>query len=63
MAKFKCSKCKKEIELTKHSIKVVNGKVVSPEATCCEEFMSSVKENRGVGGIIKRPGGKVRGKK
>ena len=65
MAKFKCDDCLKEIELSKYSIKVINDKAVSPEAYCCYEYMNRVKTLKpsGFGGIIKRPGGKVRGKK
>ena len=62
MAKFKCIKCNKEIIITKHSIKVVDNKVITPEAICCEEYMESVKEGGGFGGIIKRPNGQVSGK-
>jgi hypothetical protein len=62
MAKFKCSKCDKELELMKHSMKIVDGSIVSPEATCCDEYMKTIKENGGLGGIIKRPGGRIRGK-
>ena len=54
--------CGKIKELTKHKIKVVDGKVVCPDAMCCEEYMESIKENKGFGGIIKRPGGKISGK-
>jgi|TARA_R110000787_G_scaffold217234_1_gene326105 hypothetical protein len=45
-------------------MKIVNGEVVCPEAVCCDEFMESIKEEGGgLGGIIKRPGGRVRGKR
>ena len=46
----------------KHSMKIVDGSIVSPEATCCDEYMKTIKENGGLGGIIKRPGGRIRGK-
>ena len=62
MAKFKCSLCGAEKELTRHKIKVVNGKIVCPDAKCCKEYMEAIKENKGFGGIIKRPGGTVKGK-
>jgi hypothetical protein len=62
MAKFKCIKCDKEISLLKHTIKVVDESIVSPEAVCCGEYMKSIKEGGGFGGIIKRPDGKVSGK-
>jgi len=62
MSKFKCSLCGEVKELTRHKIKVVDGKVVCPDATCCEEYMESIKENKGFGGIIKKPNGTVSGK-
>ena len=62
MAKFKCNKCNKELELAKHTIKVEDGMIVSPEAMCCEIYMESVRENHGFGKAIMRPGGKVKGK-
>ncbi len=61
-SKFECSLCGKHVELTKHVIKVVDGKVVCPDAKCCDEYMESVKENKGFGGIIKKPNGTVSGK-
>ena len=62
MAKFKCNVCDGELELAKHTIKVVDGNVVSPEAVCCETFMVHIREHKGFGSAIMRPGGKVRGK-
>lgn len=62
MSKFICEECNKEITLIKHSIKVVDGEVVTPEAVCCEKYMKSIKENKGFGGIIKKPNGTVSGK-
>ena len=63
MAKFKCKKCKSTLNLTSHTIKFVKDKVVSPEATCCDDYMEEIKEEgRGLGSIIKRPGGRIRGK-
>ena len=64
MAKFKCDDCLKEINLTKYSIKIVDGKTVYPEAYCCYEYMNRVKTLKpsGFGGIIKKPGGKIGGK-
>ena len=61
MAKFKCNKCNSTIkEIKKHTMKIVDGEVVCPEAVCCDEFMESVREEgNGFGGIIKRPGGTV----
>jgi len=62
MARFKCSKCNKELELSSHTIKLINELIVSPEAMCCETYMIAIRENKGFGGAIMRPGGKVRGK-
>ena len=62
MSKFKCEVCNKIITLIKHSIKVIDGQVVTPEAVCCEKYMKSIKENKGFGGIIKKPNGTVSGK-
>jgi len=62
MAKFTCSLCERNVELTKHVVKVVDGKVVCPDATCCEEYMKPVRENAGFGSALSRPGGTVRGK-
>ena len=62
MSKFICNKCGNELVLAKHTIKVVDGKVVSDDATCCDSYMESVRENKGFGGIIKKPNGTVSGK-
>lgn len=63
MSKFICEECNKEIILIKHSIKVVDGEIVTPEAVCCEKYMKSIREKGGgFGGIIKRPDGTVSGK-
>lgn len=62
MAKFKCVLCSTTLELSKHTIKVVDVKAVSPEAMCCGLYMESVREGKGFGTIMSRPGGKVRGK-
>ena len=61
MAKFKCNVCNSNVrEISKHRIKVVDGEVVCPEAVCCDEYMESIREKgKGLGGIIKRPGGTV----
>tara|TARA_R110001599_G_scaffold32907_2_gene107250 strand:+ start:1053 stop:1244 length:192 start_codon:yes stop_codon:yes gene_type:complete len=62
MAKFKCIKCDKEITLLKHTIKVEDESIVSPEAVCCGGYMQSIKENKGFGCAMVGKGGKVRGK-
>jgi len=62
MAKFECMTCGEELELAKHTMKVIGGRVVSPEAMCCGYHMKAVRENKGLGGIIKKPGGTVSGK-
>ena len=61
MAKFKCNVCNSNIrEISIHTIKIVDGEVVCPEAVCCDEYMESIREEgKGFGGIIKRPGGTV----
>jgi hypothetical protein len=43
-------------------MKVLDGKVVSDDAICCDVYMDSVKEGGGFGGIIKRPNGTISGK-
>ena len=63
MAKFRCKKCDTQKEISKHTMKIVNGEVVSPEAMCCEEYMDSIRDSNGLGGIIKRPGGRIRGRR
>ena len=62
MAKFKCNKCEEVLELLSYSIKVVDDKVVSPEAICCDDYMNRIAQNKGFGGIIKKPNGTVSGK-
>lgn len=62
MAKFECEKCSETLELSVHTIKVVGGKVISPEAKCCGVYMKAIRENKGLGTALMRPGGKVRGK-
>ena len=61
MAKFKCNVCNSNVrEISKHTIKVIDGEVVCPEAVCCDQYMESIREEgKGFGGIIKRPGGTV----
>ena len=48
MAKFICEICGNE--------------VITPEAVCCDQYMKAIKENKGFGGIIKKPNGTVSGK-
>ena len=62
MAKFECEACGEKLELSTHTIKVEDGKVVSDEAICCDQYMKGIRENKGLGGIIKKPGGTVSGK-
>ena len=62
MAKFKCNVCNGELELDKHTIKITEEGAVSPEARCCGTYMTAIRENKGFGKAIMRPGGKVRGK-
>jgi hypothetical protein len=62
MAKFKCIKCDEVLDLSSYSINVVDGKVITHEAFCCNEHMDRIKEDNGFGGIIKKPNGTVSGK-
>jgi hypothetical protein len=62
MAKFKCEKCCQVLILDKHTMKIVDGKIVVPEAICCDTYMESIKENKGFGCAMVGKGGKVRGK-
>jgi len=62
MAKFKCTLCSSELELNKCTIKVIEDKIASPEAVCCDNYMEPVRSNKGFGSIILKPGGKVGGK-
>tara|TARA_R110002020_G_scaffold9539_2_gene37430 strand:- start:1592 stop:1885 length:294 start_codon:yes stop_codon:yes gene_type:complete len=62
--KFHCSKCNNTVEVTKTTMTVKDGKIVYPETVCnCGYLMKDVTEFEGFGGIIKRAGGKVRGKR
>ena len=45
MAKFKCNVCNSNVrEISKHTIKVVDGEIVCPEAVCCDKYMESIRE-------------------
>jgi hypothetical protein len=63
MAKYRCE-CGKDIIIRNTSLKIVKGKVVSPEAYCetCKTYGRHIKEHDGFGGIISKKGGKVGGK-
>ena len=40
MALYKCPKCKQERKIYKISMKIIDGKIVEPEALCsCGEYM------------------------
>lgn len=61
--KLYCKKCDNMVDVTKFTMKVVDGEIVRPEMICnCGNEMEDVSEYNGLGGIIKRPGGKVKGK-
>ena len=47
MAKFECETCGEKLELASHTIKVLDGKVISPEAICCDQYMKGIRENKG----------------
>ena len=61
--KLHCSKCDNTVEVTKFTMKIVNGELVEPESICtCGKKMTDVTEYNGLGGIIKKAGGRVSGK-
>ena len=61
--KLYCKNCEKTTEVSKFTMKVVDNKVIKPESIWdCGEQMKDVSEYKGLGGIIKRPGGKVGGR-
>tara|TARA_B100000768_G_scaffold181979_1_gene207929 strand:- start:2564 stop:2782 length:219 start_codon:yes stop_codon:yes gene_type:complete len=65
MTRFECvnTDCNKDLELGTHTMKVVGGEVVCPEAICCDTYMKEIKvKGGGFGGIIKKPGGTIGGK-
>lgn len=55
-----CAKCDNTVNVSKFTIKVVDGKLVKSESICsCGNQMKDVSEYDGLGGIIKKPGGTV----
>ena len=55
-----CEKCDNKVEITKFTMKIVNGELVKSESICnCGEQMQDVSKYEGLGGIIKKPGGTV----
>jgi len=61
--RFYCKKCDNTVDVISTTMKVVNKEVVYPETVCnCGNQMKDITEFSGIGSIIKRPGGKVRGK-
>ena len=59
-----CEECDNKVKVTKFTIKIVKGEVINPETIYnCGEVMKDVTEYNGLGGIIKRPGGRTRGKR
>ncbi len=63
MAKYKCTACNKEVDLSTQTIVVKDGNIVCKEAVCCDKYMSAVKGKfEGFGGIIKKGNGSVGGK-
>jgi hypothetical protein len=62
MAKFICKVCDSILELDRHTLKVIDDEIASPEAVCCDTYMKSIRSNKGFGGIIKRENGSVGGK-
>lgn len=64
MAKFICKSCDNTKELRTYSLGFVKGEKVYKEAVCefCDIYMDMVPEDKGFGGIIKKPNGTVSGK-
>ena len=61
--KLYCKDCDNTVEVTKFTMAVVDDKLITPELICnCGIEMKDVTEYNGFGGIIKRPGGQVKGK-
>lgn len=59
MAKFLCNSCGKEQTIAEYSVKIVDNKMVIPEAKCCDTYMERVRDFGGWGSIRKGPGGQV----
>ena len=51
--KYKCEKCKREIELLNQTMIVRDGKVIIKEAQCCEQEMKQLGANSGMPTIIR----------
>ena len=49
MTRFECvnTDCNKDLELGTHTMKVVGGEVVCPEAICCDTYMKEIKVKGG----------------
>jgi len=64
MAKFICKSCDNTKELRIYTLGFVKGEKIFKEAICefCGIYMDIVSEDKGLGGIIKRPNGTVSGK-
>ena len=63
MGKFKCKLCKKSKDIAEYTVKVVEDKVVVPEAVCCESYMQQQREEgTGFATIRKGPDGSVKRK-
>jgi hypothetical protein len=58
--KMYCKNCDNTVEVTKFTMKIVDGELIKPESICtCKTQMVDVTEYNGFGGIIKKPGGTV----
>ena len=54
MAKYKCPNCNIEKELSKTTIKMINGEIRIKEALCnCGEYMKDVLEFKGYPNLIR----------
>jgi hypothetical protein len=60
MGKFICKKCNKSKSVSNYTVKVIDDKVVVPEAVCCDSYMTQKREKgAGFGSIRKGPDGSV----
>jgi hypothetical protein len=63
MGRFKCKLCKKSKDIAEYTVKVVENKVIVPEAICCENYMQQQREKgTGFATIRKGPDGSVKRK-
>ena len=51
--KYKCKKCKTEIEINKYTLVFRNMKIQNKDAFCCKQEMECLTENEGIPTIIR----------